>query len=63
MYLRLWETHRTGTHPEITFPVSGCKGKSFYSWVGGYCLGCAPGVCCNFLGDKAIHNSSLSGAT
>ena len=31
---------------------------SFHNWLGGYCLGCALRVCCNFLG---IHRSMDEG--
>ena len=41
-------THRTGTHPKQPLPT-GYNGIPFI--VGqGDCLGCALGVCCNFLG-------------
>ena len=45
-------THRTGTHPEQPLPT-GYNGIPFI--VGqGDCLGCALGVCCNFLGYRYV---------
>ena len=43
-------THRTGTHPKQPLPT-GYKGIPFIIGYGD-CLGCALGVCCNFLGNK-----------
>ena len=47
--LRLFQ-HTFGTHPEQPLPTGKKRRDSFYSWRTGYCLGCARGVCCNFLG-------------
>ena len=46
--LKVVSTHRTGTHPEQPLPT-GYKGIPFIIGYGD-CLGCALGVCCNFLG-------------
>ena len=49
--------HTFRTHPEQPLPT-GCKGNPFI--VGqGDCLGCAPGVCCNFLGGIAVDLCEL----
>ena len=42
-------THLTGTHPEQPLPTS-YNGIPFIVGFAGDCLGCALGVCCNFLG-------------
>ena len=46
--LRLFQ-HTFGTHPEQPFSNRIYR-DSFHSWRTGDCLGCALGVCCNFLG-------------
>ena len=48
LYSKVVSTHTFGTHPEQPLP-RGYSGIPFI--VGqGDCLGCALGVCCNFLG-------------
>ena len=55
--LRLFQ-HTFGTHPEQPVPT-GCKGNPFIVGYGD-CLGCAPGVCCNFLGQVIPTKTNMT---
>ena len=51
-FSKVVSAHRTGTHPCRNLYQQAIYGIPFI--VGqGDCLGCAPGVCCNFLGNSA----------
>ena len=51
--LRLWiNTPNWNTPRKNPLPTGDFSRDSFHSWRTGDCLGCALGVCCNFLGER-----------